>query len=1043
MKKLQIQCYIACAFFFLTTAMYAQVQEKYISPNNDGVQDELTIPLSIRDKRYIAEWKLVITDETGAVVRTIGNKVSLPEKNTFTSFFKQLFTPKTGVEIPPSVTWDGTLDSGEIASDGTYFYYFTAKDDNGNESKTSSYTVVVDTTPPSITLRDKNNTGNKLFGEGDKSLFTVEQTGSVEDLWTASFVNASGVPVRTYTWENSAPDTVDWDGKDDMGIPVEDGVYFYRITSTDRAGNRAPVSTITNIIYSAEKPSTNIAINGSRYFSPNEDGVQDTVMFAVTIPEGSGSSVTGNKLTNWRIEITSSEGAVVRIFEGGESAPKVLSFDGKNNDGVLLSDGEYQAVVYATYLNGYETPIIRSPVFILDNTKPSVLVRTTESIFSPDGDGRLDTITVIQETSQEQEWIGEILDKGGHVVRSVKFTGYPASSFVWEGMDQNGNLCEDGMYTYRLSATDLAGNTGTAVTAPFELNTGTTEVILTVQPLAFSPNGDGIKDTVSLSPVVKTKSGIVSYKLQIMDATGDIVKTYQAEESLPDKFTWNGLRDNGSRCPDGEYMAILDTVSKNGSQGKTVTQHFILDVTYPTVEMEVPYILFSPDGDGNKDVLPFTVKTSKEDLWIGEIRSASNKVIKQMQWQGSVPDFSWDGTDAAGNIVADGMYSFTLSSEDVAGNKASATITDIQIDTRSTKIYVTMTESGISPNGDGFKDTQKFSIGISVAEGIESWKFDIEDDKGGVVKSWSQKDTPQIPKEITWNGIGDDGSVAEGTLRGTLEVVYSKGNKNQAETGWFVSSVTPPVLQVKTAPTYFSPDNDGVDDDLFIALQAQSPVAFKEWSFNIYDPQNGNTFWTRNGTTSITERMVWDGRGNNGELVQSATDYPFIFSVTDELGLKSEVAGIISVDVLVIKIGDVLKIQVPSIIFRSDNADFKGKDEVDNGLEQSVIDNNIRVIKRIAEILNKFPDYTVRIEGHANNISNTEAEETSTANGNIPLVPLSEARAEAVKEMLVEFGVAGNRLSTVGMGGRQPVVPWEDKDNWWKNRRVEFILNKN
>ena len=189
--------------------------------------------------------------------------------------------------------------------------------------------------------------------------------------------------------------------------------------------------------------------------------------------------------------------------------------------------------------------------------------------------------------------------------------------------------------------------------------------------------------------------------------------------------------------------------------------------------------------------------------------------------------------------------------------------------------------------------------------------------------------------------------------------------------------------------------------------------------------------------------MVWDGRGNNGELVQSATDYPFIFSVTDELGLKSEVAGIISVDVLVIKIGDVLKIQVPSIIFRSDNADFKGKDEVDNGLEQSVIDNNIRVIKRIAEILNKFPDYTVRIEGHANNISNTEAEETSTANGNIPLVPLSEARAEAVKEMLVEFGVAGNRLSTVGMGGRQPVVPWEDKDNWWKNRRVEFILNKN
>ena len=234
-----------------------------------------------------------------------------------------------------------------------------------------------------------------------------------------------------------------------------------------------------------------------------------------------------------------------------------------------------------------------------------------------------------------------------------------------------------------------------------------------------------------------------------------------------------------------------------------------------------------------------------------------------------------------------------------------------------------------------------------------------------------------------------------------------------------------------------------MDDDLFISLGAVSAVPFKSWSFQVYDPENGKVFWSRSGTGSVTERLVWDGRGNNGELVQSATDYPFIFSVADELGMASEVAGIISVDVLVIRIGDVLKMQVPSIIFRSDNADFKGKDEDPvKGLDQGVIDNNLRVLRRIAEVLNKFKDYTVRIEGHANNISGTEAEETSTANGNIPLVPLSEARAETVRKMLVEFGVSASRLSTVGVGGRQPVVPREDRDNWWKNRRVEFILNK-
>ena len=152
--------------------------------------------------------------------------------------------------------------------------------------------------------------------------------------------------------------------------------------------------------------------------------------------------------------------------------------------------------------------------------------------------------------------------------------------------------------------------------------------------------------------------------------------------------------------------------------------------------------------------------------------------------------------------------------------------------------------------------------------------------------------------------------------------------------------------------------------------------------------------------------------------------------------MTSRFEGLISVDVLVIRVGDVLKIQIPSIIFRPDNADFKSKKEVTNGLEQSVIDNNVRVLKRIAEILNKFRDYTVRVEGHANNVTNTEKEEIEE------LVPLSQARAAFVKEELRKYGVSSARLSTVGLGGRQPVVPHSDRDNWWKNRRVEFILNK-
>lgn len=252
-----------------------------------------------------------------------------------------------------------------------------------------------------------------------------------------------------------------------------------------------------------------------------------------------------------------------------------------------------------------------------------------------------------------------------------------------------------------------------------------------------------------------------------------------------------------------------------------------------------------------------------------------------------------------------------------------------------------------------------------------------------------------------------------------------------------------PILSVHTSPRYFSPDNDGIDDKLTIDLGVTSEVPVASWSFNVYDPENNGLIWSRSGVGDAPKKLEWNGLSNTGELVQSATDYPFSFTAKDDNGMSSEARGELSVDVLVIHEGNVLKIQVPSIIFRSDKADFVGRDQdPEKGLDKATIDNNIKVIQRIAQILNKFPDYSVRIEGHANNITGTEAEETSTANGNIPLVPLSEARAKLVRDMLIDFGVRGNRLSTVGMGGRRPVVSRADRANWWKNRRVEFILDK-
>jgi outer membrane protein OmpA-like peptidoglycan-associated protein len=116
------------------------------------------------------------------------------------------------------------------------------------------------------------------------------------------------------------------------------------------------------------------------------------------------------------------------------------------------------------------------------------------------------------------------------------------------------------------------------------------------------------------------------------------------------------------------------------------------------------------------------------------------------------------------------------------------------------------------------------------------------------------------------------------------------------------------------------------------------------------------------------------------------------------------------------------------------------------GIAPEVSENNDRVLRRIAEILNRFGEYSIVIEGHANpttppGTARRQEEETGSARV-LGLRPLSEARAGTVLEYLVELGVRRDRLSFVGMGGSRTLVAFEDTAYWWQNRRVEFILQR-
>jgi len=1016
----------------------------YFSPNNDGKADYLEFPLSITDERYVDNWVWEIRDEEGNVVRTYRNKELRPETQGMRNFFSRLFAVKTQVEVPASLRWDGIGDSGELLPDGRYFFNITAADDSGNSGITATYEAVLKNTPPEVTVEPMDDAARVFSpgGGGSKNTITIRQSGTPEDAWESGIYTVSGEKIRSFPAEKGAPRPRVWDGKDDEGAIVGDGVYAYRIETTDRAQNSAAAA-MENIVINTIRPAVNVVI-ADPWFSPNNDNIKDSLAIDLTVP-------VKEEVTGWNIQIKDRQNNTVRTIRGGAGAgasataaaaavPNQIAFDGKNDSGAILTEGQYNGILSVNYLNGY-TAGAMSPPFNLKVTAPTAEISSEFTAFSPNHGGVQSEMIIRQQGSREQQWTGEIRRAAGssteQPVRSFRFSGTPPTELRWDGHGEAGTFAADGEYTYQLSSTDQAGNVGRSNVLRFRMSTVDTPVMITTDVRAFGPEGNGPRKSLTLTPQIQVREGVTSYRLEVQNNAGQAVRVFEGQGTPPATIRWDGRTSANAAAPEGSYKARLDLRYEQGNQPSAVSLPFELDNTPPKATVSAPHTIFSPGGQ--RGTIPFAVTTQANDEWEAAIIGSGGRKVRTWNWQGAAPQVVWDGKDNAGNAAPDGAYQFTLNSTDAAGNTAQHSIPSLTLDARVPRLILTASATNIAPKSNQSSDLVRFAIICSLTDGIDNWNLELKDEKGSVVRRFAS--TPATgtgaaarvappPANIGWNGLSDGGGLREGRFTPKLTVNYLKGDVVTAETAPILVHVTGPELSFNYRPKYFSPDNDGVEDELYISLGAKSPAPIASWNVEIREPVPPNLLFYRfEGKGSPSETVMWDGRSNKGELVQAATDYPVKYTATDILGNTSTIDAIIGIDVLVIRDGDILRIQVPSIVFRENAADF-------NGIPTDRLDNNIRVLRRIAEILNRFRDYKVKVEGHANPVARTTQEERTE------LQPLSEARAQAVLNILVEYGVARNRLSSVGMGGTRTVVPYEDRDNWWKNRRVEFILIK-
>jgi len=86
-------------------------------------------------------------------------------------------------------------------------------------------------------------------------------------------------------------------------------------------------------------------------------------------------------------------------------------------------------------------------------------------------------------------------------------------------------------------------------------------------------------------------------------------------------------------------------------------------------------------------------------------------------------------------------------------------------------------------------------------------------------------------------------------------------------------------------------------------------------------------------------------------------------------------------------------------------------------------------INRVAGVMTQYPETLIRVEGHTDSVGSDAYN-----------MDLSTRRANAVKTLLVQRGVADSRIEVVGYGETMPIATNDTEAGRQKNRRVEIKI---
>jgi flagellar hook assembly protein FlgD len=228
---------------------------------------------------------------------------------------------------------------------------------------------------------------------------------------------------------------------------VADGRYHWRLEATDGWGN-GPLTDTGPLRVDTTAPSVTVdePADAAPQFSPNGDGSGDRVSFTVRADEPGTATATVRD---------ASDGVVARVSSTLGSGAATVAWDGRDEDGAFVPDGEYTLRFTARDAAGNRSEAEARTVVAfgaLGHTGASAA-----AFFPQDGDGLGTRVTFgfRLRSAATVDWTVE--DAAGSVVRTlgVEQPLEPGDHAVaWDGRDDAGAMVPRGTYRTVVSATD-------------------------------------------------------------------------------------------------------------------------------------------------------------------------------------------------------------------------------------------------------------------------------------------------------------------------------------------------------------------------------------------------------------------------------------------------------------------------------------------------------------------------------------------------------------------------------------------------------------